>query len=452
MKKTRTVLTLALCALMLFILAVPALAEGPRPYELTLRVGARTTSVRVYSESYEGNLYLSLRDLSRALDGSEKQFRMEYRNAAPDGEIWLVSIGQSANVVSAAQTVNAPYAISLSLRRNRIFVDGGERRYYTYCADDKDLYMALADVQLMLDLTASFDEDGSLRMETDKPFLPDPWELLKEDYFGAFNAVLVGDADTGEVLFSHNRVWRYPIASVSKLMTWLLLAEDIEAGTISPQDPVTISSKASKLSWSADGVVGMSAGAQVPFEELVQAMMLASSNECALALAEYAAGSEEAFVARMNERAAELGLRSARFYTPHGLPSFSGSALPGKRQNAMSAADLFSLSSFLLREHPELTELTEKQYVTLEKLSFSTANSNPLVFNMPGVNGLKTGSTNRAGYCLVASLPLTLGEETHTLLLVVLGAESADVRGQCAEILLRYAKNYYTENGFAAAS
>lgn len=449
MNRWKRGLSLALCALLLLAMAVPALADSPRPYALEIRVNGRSFSVRAYSESYEGNLFLSLRDLSQSLTGTEKQFRIDYQAGGTDGEVWTVRRGQSAGASGSVQTALAPYAVSLRLWRNRIFVDGGERRYYTYRSDDRDLYMALADVQLMLDLTASYDDDGVLRLETDSPFLPDPWELLREDYFGAVNAVLVGDADTGEILFSHNRVWRYPIASVSKLVTWLLLAEAVDEGSLSWQDTVTVSAKASTLSWSADGVIGMAAGAQIPAEELMQAMMLASSNECALALAEYAAGSEEAFVARMNERAKELGLRSARFYTPHGLPSYSGSAITGKRQNAMSAEDLFRLSTYILHEHPELTELTEKQYINLSKLSFSTANSNPLVFNVPGVNGLKTGSTNRAGYCVVASLPLTLEGETHTLVTVVLGAETAELRGQCAEMLLRYAQNYYLEHGFA---
>ena len=449
MKTLRSLLAVLLCAALLLGAAVSARAAGPSPYLLDVRVGEVTASLHAYSESYEGNLYLSLSDLSDALRGTSRQFRLEYQNSGADGEVWRVTTGQAPGKSAAAKAnAPAPGVSYLSLQRNRLFVDGGERRYYTYRADDKDLYLSLADVQLMLDLTAWFDSAGVLRLEPDRSFAPDLYELKREDYFGAFNAVLVGDADTGELLFSVNRAWRYPIASLSKLMTYLLLAESVEAGELSWQDSVTISQKAAALSWSADGIVSLTPGAEVPMEELTQAMMLASSNESALALAEYAAGSEADFVARMNERAAELGLLSARFYTPHGLPSYSGGGLPGKRQNGMSAMDLFRLSAYLLDRFPELTELTEKQFVHLEKLKFTTANSNPLVFNLPGVNGLKTGSTNRAGYCLVASLPVTVGEETHTLVAVVLGAETADLRGQGAEILLRYARDYYTTNGF----
>lgn len=451
MKRFRSLLAVLLCALMLLGAAATAHAAGPTPYLLEARVGEITVSLRAYSDSYEGNLYLSLSDLAQALRGTDKQFRLDYQAGGADGELWKMTTGQAAPEDNGKKNTAAPGIAYLSLNRNRLFVDGGERRYYTYRSDDRELYLSLADVQLLLDLTARFDSAGVLRLDPNTPFAPDLYELKREDYFGAFNAVLVGDTDTGEILFSNGRAWRYPIASLSKLMSYLLLAEAVEAGELSWQDSVPISQRAAALSWSADGIIGLTPGTSIPMEELAQAMMLASSNESALALAEYAAGSEEVFIARMNERADELGLFSARFYTPHGLPSYSGGGLPGKRQNSMSAADLFRLSAYVLEHFPELTEMTEKQFIRLEKLRFTTANSNPLVFNMPGVNGLKTGSTNRAGYCLVATLPVTVGEETHTIAAIVLGAETAEVRGQCAEILLRYARNYYTEHGFTTA-
>ena len=82
-------------------------------------------------------------------------------------------------------------------------------------------------------------------------------------------------------------------------------------------------------------------------------------------------------------------------------------------------------------------------------LNYMTANSNALVFNLPGVNGLKTGNTNRAGYCLISSLPVTAGGATHTVVLVVLGAETPAVRNQASHMLLKYARNYYAEHGFS---
>ena len=150
----------------------------------------------------------------------------------------------------------------------------------------------------------------------------------------------------------------------------------------------------------------------------------------------------------MQAKAAELGLRTAEFYSCSGLPIFTRSALAAKLQNRMSAQDLFLLIRALLEKHPEITEITSKKYSKMQKLDYATANSNPLVFNLDGVNGLKTGNTDKAGNCLAVSLPVSHGGETHTIVLVLLGAENAWVRNQASEILLRYAQNYYGENGF----
>ena len=307
MKVFRSLLALLLCLALVAGLSVSAAAAGPTPYLLDVRVGEITVSLRAYSDSYSGNLFLSLDDLAHALRGTSKQFRVDYVSSASDGESWRVTTGQAAPTDDGAKKTTTPAISYLNLNRNRLFVDGGERRYYTYRSDDRELYLSLADVQLLLDLTIRRDGAGVLRIEPDVPFAPDPYALKQEDYWGAFNAVLVGDADTGEVLFSVNRAWRFPIASLSKLMSYLLLAEAVEAGEVGWQDDVTISTKAALVSWSADGIISLSPGATFPVEELAQAMMLASSNECALALAEYVAGSEEDFVARMNARAGSSG-------------------------------------------------------------------------------------------------------------------------------------------------
>ena len=199
-------------------------------------------------------------------------------------------------------------------------------------------------------------------------------------------------------------------------------------------------------------MIAMSAGAQIPMQELVDAMLLASSNESAASLAAHAAGSTEVFVARMNARAKELGLNSARFYSPHGLPVYTTGAATAKRQNTMSAWDMYRLCARLLERCPEITSITSRQYSSMSTLKYSTANTNTLVFNLSGVTGLKTGSTNRAGYCVAVSMDVTQGGETHDIVLVLLGAETPDLRGQAAEILLRWAKDYYAEHPFRAAA
>ena len=234
-------------------------------------------------------------------------------------------------------------------------------------------------------------------------------------------------------------------------MTYLLIMEAVQAGQISLNDLVPISETAAALSRSPDGMVTLFTDKPVPLSELMDAMLLASSNESALALAEYVSGSESAFVEAMNQRAHDLGLRSAQFFTCNGLPVYSQSPIPTKQQNTMCPLDMFSLVQYILRQFPRITDITSQLFDRMPTLDYTTANSNPLVFNMPGVNGLKTGSTNRAGYCLVATLPVTSGGVTHTIVLALFGSEAADVRGQASEILLRTASDYYSQLGFRSS-
>ena len=441
MKTCRRLLSLLLCLLTLLCVAVPAMADdGPLPYAMTVIVGEQSFRVRAYSESYMGNLYLSLSDLAFALNGTEKQFQIHYSKS---NSAFSITTGQGAYSGSSQDTgwMGVSY---LYLQQNRLLVNGKERRNYTYCTD-LDMFMNMIDVQLILDLEIEPLDELTLVLHPDRPFSPDPAELAAEGYFDAYNGILIGDADTGEILFSHNHDRAAPIASITKLMSYLLIREAADAGEISMDDAITASSKAAVLSWTADGTISLQTGKEYPMFEMLNAMLLASSNECTLALAEHVAGSEEAFVERMNQRAGELELRSARFYTPHGLPSYGMGPVRGKRQNCMSALDLFKLCRYLLSEHPEITEITSQQLCRMEELDYTTYNSNPLVFNMDGVTGLKTGFTNKAGSCLAASMPVPTEDGQHNLVLVVLGAEAAEQRNQAAELLMRWAQRLYTD-------
>lgn len=447
MKRMRRLLALLLCLTALLPLGAAAHAAGPTPFGLSVHVeGGRDFQVRAFDEAYRDNLYLSLSDLSQALNGTAKQFRLEY---TANGDSFSITTGKSAGAADQDRTITLRDGASyLDISRPRIYLNGSERRYYCYKNGTKDLYMSLGDVQLLLDLRADYREDGGLTLYPDSPFTPDPLELKRQGYFDAINAVVLGDADSGEILFSSDPFKAYPIASLSKLMTYLLLSEAARNGELSFSDTVTITAESERIARSEDGMVYMSANSAVPFQELVDAMLICSSNEAAASLAAHAAGTSQHFVERMNERARELGLYSARFYTPHGLPVYSRESVGGKLQNRMSAMDMFELCAHLLKKEPQITAVTSRQYATMETLKYSTANSNTLLFNVPGVTGLKTGSTNRAGYCVAVSLPVSRDGETHTLVLVILGAESPDLRGQAGEILLRWAQDYYAGHPF----
>ncbi len=439
----RKLLALLLCLALLLALPVPAFADDGEPFALTVTVGDKATPVRALQDAYAGNLYLSLRDLSAALSGTEKQFRYNYMYSTQDGYSFFIHPGVEADNESAGGAYPAVSRVTmLALRRNKLYYDGQERKYYSY-RDGSDLYLNLTDIELMLDVTAQTVSGTRVDFLCDRPFRPDPQTLRENGYFEAFNAIVLGDASNGKLLFTSQSSRSFPIASLTKLMTYLLVVEAVEDGEARMDEPVTVSKAVESLSESPDGILKLKAGMTLPLEELVTAMLLASSNESALAIAEHLAGSESAFVERMNARARELGLKSAEFYTVHGLPVYLGESVPVKHQNLMSASELFTLCGYILAHFPQITDLTSRQYAKLPSLNYTTANSNPMVFNLPGVTGLKTGNTNRAGFCLSVSMPVTVAGERHELVLILLGAESVDLRGQAAEILLRWARENY---------
>lgn len=441
------ILSFGLILLLLFPLLLSSSAYAAEysymdPFNVVIYCGKPDGYVaHAYNANYDRNTYLSLTDLSAALNGTERQFSFSYENTPEDGEYFQVTENEPALSHASASADAHTEQVWLEFRRNRLFLNDDEKKYYTYRDGFNDLYMSLTDIQLMFNMQITFAAEDCIYIYPDQVFQPDLTELERNGYFDYLNGVVLGDATTGEIFFRRDPNKVTSIASTSKLMSYLLIAEAMKSGAFRPDSPVVISESAEKLSKSGDGMIELTAGTEIPVSELLEAMLVASSNESALALAEYSYGSEEAFVHAMNAKAAELGLNSAQFFNCHGLPTYSLNTVQTKRQNRMNASDLFQLSAYILNYFPEITDITSKTYSVLPNLLYATANSNPLIFNMSNVNGLKTGSTNRAGYCLVASMPLSVQGETHNILLVLLGAETASERGQEAEILLRYAEN-----------
>lgn len=179
--------------------------------------------------------------------------------------------------------------------------------------------------------------------------------------------------------------------------------------------------------------------------ELLLGALLPSSNECALCLAEAIAGSEEAFVEMMNQKARELGLSQTVFFNCNGLPFYTEDFIPAKRQNSMSSADMFRMVSHLLKVYPQITDYTSLKEVTLESLDLEVRNTNPLLRNLPEATGLKTGTTNRAGACLITSLRADDGTMEHDLVVIVFGSEDSIERGRVSGLLARYALNAFEE-------
>ncbi len=249
----------------------------------------------------------------------------------------------------------------------------------------------------------------------------------------AKGAVLI-DASTGEVLFEQDSHAQLPPASVTKVMTMLLVMEAVEEGKITLEDRVTVSERAASMGGSQ---MYMEVGETHTVAELMEGVAMASANDGCVALAEFVAGSEEIFVEKMNQRAAELGMRDTHFVNTNGLPV---------ADHYSSAYDI-ALMSQKLYEFEETHQwfTTWQSTITVglpgKEKEFGLTNTNKLIKAYEGCNGIKTGFTSEAGYCLSASA--TRGD-TH-LIAVALGSETSKIRNAEVAKLLDYGfANYET--------
>ena len=243
-------------------------------------------------------------------------------------------------------------------------------------------------------------------------------------------SALLMDAHTGEVLFEQNADEALPPASVTKVMTLLLVMEALEAGRIALSDMVRVSANAASMGGSQ---VFLEEGEQMSVEEMLKCVIIASANDCAVALAEFVAGSEESFVAAMNTRAAELGMKNTRFENTNGLDD---TAL----RHVSSARDIAIMSRALIA-HPKILEYSGIWMDSIRNGAFGLTNTNRLVRFYPGCTGLKTGSTSRAGFCISA----TAERGGVSLICVVMGAQTRDIRNATAAKLLDFGfANYET--------
>lgn len=209
-----------------------------------------------------------------------------------------------------------------------------------------------------------------------------------------YTAAYVVDRGTGRVLYEYNAHTPVPTASMAKMMTSLIVMEEIEAGRLSLDDPVTISARAAGMG----GSQIYAAHNQVfPVRTLLAATMVQSANDAATALAEKVAGSNEAFAELMNRKARELGLEGSTFYDPHGLPK------PG-RENMMTARDLAVVGNELLR-YPLMREFAATPTLPFENNTFTAGMTNPnfLLRQYDGAYGIKTGYTASAGFSITAA-------------------------------------------------
>ena len=235
-------------------------------------------------------------------------------------------------------------------------------------------------------------------------------------------------------------------------MTYLLVQEAIESGKLSLDSKVKLSEAVIEEANSEDSTSvfrnNFKLGQEVSVHDLLAGMLLPSANECATALAEAVSGSEEKFVVKMNNRAKKLGLTTAVFYNPHGLPDYDKHAVTAKRQNSMSAEDMFKLVTYLLENYEdELTYFTSKTSIdipTVGEGAKANCTYSTLIYNL-GVTGLKTGTTNRSGACIVTVIPVKNGGKTQNLVSVLFGAENNMERYEKSTMMLKYGQQFYAE-------
>ena len=242
---------------------------------------------------------------------------------------------------------------------------------------------------------------------------------------GGKSAVLM-EQSSGDILFEKNPHEKMPIASVTKVMTLLLIMEAVDSGKISWQDMVTASEAAAAKGGSQ---VYLKVGETMSVEEMVKSITVSSANDCACAMAEFIAGSEAGFVEKMNARAQELGMEDTHFVNCTGLDDE-----PSAAEHLTSAYDIALMSRELLLHHPDIKRFTTIWMDTVRNGAFGLANTNKLVRFYEGTTGLKTGYTSSAGHCLSASAQ----REGLELVAVVLHCSSSPDRFQSAKALLDY--------------
>ncbi|MEK9527317.1 MAG: D-alanyl-D-alanine carboxypeptidase family protein [Gammaproteobacteria bacterium] len=246
---------------------------------------------------------------------------------------------------------------------------------------------------------------------------------------------LVIDAATGDVLASENARMRLPPASLTKIMTSYIIADEIEQGRITLDDRVPISVKA----WRMEGSrMFIREGTEVSVADLLRGIVIQSGNDASVAMAEYIAGDEEAFAGLMTQTAKSLGMNNTNFMNATGLPD---------EMHYTTAEDLAILTRALINRFPEHYAIYSEKYFSYNDIR--QANRNALLWRDDSVDGVKTGHTQAAGYCLVASAM----ENDTRLISVVMGARDERTRAAESQKLLNYGFRYYeTVNLYAAGS
>ena len=245
-------------------------------------------------------------------------------------------------------------------------------------------------------------------------------------------AAILIEQSTGQVLYSHNAHEKLRPASVTKIMSILLIMEQIDNGTLSYTDTISCSETARSMGGSQ---IWLDPRETLTVDEMLKAICVVSANDCVVAMAEHIAGSEEAFVQMMNDKAKELGMNETTFKNCHGIDEDG---------HVTSAYDIALMSRELLTKHPDITKYTTIWMDTLRDGKSQLVNTNKLIKTYKGITGLKTGSTSLALYNLSASAT----RDNFSLIAVIMKAPSTKIRFAEAQKLLDYGFNKFSFKSF----
>lgn len=237
---------------------------------------------------------------------------------------------------------------------------------------------------------------------------------------------LLLDMTSNQVIASQDPELRIEPASLTKIMTAYVTFAAISSKKLALDQMITVSTRAWKVDPSSSKMF-IDPATPVSVNDLLYGLMVQSGNDAAVALAEAVAGTEDAFVVLMNREAQRLGMKNSRFGNPHGLPS---------AENYSTAQDLSLLASHIIADYPEFYKIDSTKYFTYNNIK--QPNRNRLLWSDPTVDGMKTGHTEAAGFCLIASAKRPNGSGTRRLLSVLIGANSDQTRAQESQKLLNW--------------
>lgn len=253
-------------------------------------------------------------------------------------------------------------------------------------------------------------------------------------------AYIIANEESGEVYYEKNADEPRAMASLSKLMTFLVTKEAIDNGEISLETKVKADKEAEKLTSWEYSALGVKEGEIYTVDELLRGLIAVSGNDCAYLLANTISVSEAAFAREMNDKAKELDLESQIYYNSSGIETEDG------YQNTSSARDLFKLTQYVLKTYPEILDYAAIREIKDSARDIDKKSTIPLMDEIKGVDGLKTGTTDKAGYCLVSTIDMKEldSKDDFRSIGVVMGADQKDTRNKVMSDLIYYVSKYYS--------